>query len=45
MEGKDTEQVPDDHPREDDRNELAEGAPMPDPEDKDAGAEDDPQAD
>jgi hypothetical protein len=38
------ETVPE-HPREDDRNEEAEGSPIPDPEEKDANAEDDPQAD
>ncbi len=38
------ETVPE-HPREDDRNEEAEGSPIPDPEEKDTNAEDDPQAD
>jgi hypothetical protein len=38
------ETVPE-HPREDDRNEEAEGSPIPDPEEKDTSAEDDPQAD
>jgi hypothetical protein len=38
------EKVPE-HPREDDRNEEAEGSPIPDPEEEDTGAEDDPQAD
>jgi hypothetical protein len=33
------------HPRDDDRNEEAEGSPVPDPEEKDTTAEDDPQAD
>jgi hypothetical protein len=33
------------HPRDDDRNEEAEGTPIPDPEEKDTTAEDDPQAD
>jgi hypothetical protein len=33
------------HPREDDRNEEVDESPVPDPEDKDTPAEDDPQAD
>jgi hypothetical protein len=33
------------HPRDDDRNEEAEGNPIPDPEEEDTTAEDDPQAD
>jgi hypothetical protein len=33
------------HPRDDDRNEEAEGTPIPDPEEKDTTAEDDPEAD
>jgi hypothetical protein len=33
------------HPREDDRNELVEGSPVPDPTADDAGAEDVPEAD
>jgi hypothetical protein len=33
------------HPRDDDRNEEAEGSPIPDPEEEDTTAEDDPQAD
>jgi hypothetical protein len=33
------------HPREDDRNEEAEGSPIPDSEEEDTSAEDDPQAD
>ncbi len=33
------------HPREDDRNEELEESPIPDPEAKDTGAGDDPQAD
>jgi len=33
------------HPREDDRNEEIEESPVPDPEAKDTGAADDPQAD
>ena len=33
------------HPRDDDRNDEAEGSPIPDPEEKDTTAEDDPQAD
>jgi hypothetical protein len=40
MEGKDTQA-----PREDDRNEELEESPVPDPEDKDTGADDDPDAD
>jgi hypothetical protein len=32
-------------PREDDRNEELEGSPIPDPEEEDTTAEDDPQAD
>ena len=31
--------------REDDRNELVEGSPIPDPEDEDPGADDVPEAD
>jgi hypothetical protein len=38
------EKVPE-HPREDDRNEEAEGSPIPDPDEEDTSAEDDPQAD
>ena len=33
------------HPRDDDRNDEAEGSPIPDPEEKDTTAEDDPEAD
>jgi hypothetical protein len=33
------------HPRDDDRNEETEGSPIPDPEEEDTTAEDDPQAD
>jgi hypothetical protein len=33
------------HPRDDDRNEELEGSPVPDPEEEDTTAEDDPQAD
>jgi hypothetical protein len=33
------------HPREDDRNEEIDESPVPDPEDKDTNAGDDPQAD
>jgi hypothetical protein len=33
------------HPREDDRNEEAEGSPIPDPEEEDTSAEDVPEAD
>jgi hypothetical protein len=39
-ETKDTE-----HPREDDRNELLDESPVPDPEAKRPGREDDPSAD
>jgi hypothetical protein len=35
----------DQHPREDNRNEEVEGSPIPDPEEEDTTAEDDPQAD
>ena len=35
----------DTHPREDDRNAELEQSPVPDPEDKDTGAGDDPEAD
>jgi hypothetical protein len=45
MEGKDTEQVPDRPSRDDDRNELVEGSPVPDPEDEQLGADDVPEAD
>ena len=40
MEGQDTR-----HPREDDRNEELDQSPIPDPEDKDTRAGDDPEAD
>ena len=33
------------HPREDDRNEEIEGSPIPDPEEEQGNAEDDPGAD
>lgn len=33
------------HPREDDRNEELDESPIPDPEENDAGTEDDPEAD
>jgi hypothetical protein len=33
------------HPRDDDRNEEVEGSPIPDPEEKETTAEDDPEAD
>jgi hypothetical protein len=33
------------HPRDDDRNEEDEGSPIPDPEEENTTAEDDPQAD
>jgi hypothetical protein len=33
------------HPREDDRNDELEESPVPDPARKDAGADDDPEAD
>jgi hypothetical protein len=33
------------HPRDDDRNEERDESPIPDPEENDAGAEDDPEAD
>jgi hypothetical protein len=45
MEGKDTEQVSGDQGREDDRNELAEGSPVPDPTEEQGDAGDVPQAD
>jgi hypothetical protein len=35
----------DTHPREDDRNDELDDSPVPDPEESEAGAEDDPQAD
>jgi hypothetical protein len=34
-----------DHPREDDRNDELDESPVPDPEDGDGDAEDDPEAD
>jgi len=40
MEEQDTQE-----PREDDRNDELDQSPAPDPEEKDSGAEDDPQAD
>jgi len=40
------ENVPQETPREDDRNEELPGSPVPDPEDKDPGrVDEDPQAD
>lgn len=45
MEGKDTEGLPEGTPREDDRNELVEGSPIPDPEEEDTGSDDVPEAD
>jgi hypothetical protein len=33
------------HPRDDDRNDEVEGSPVPDPEQEDTTAEDDPEAD
>jgi hypothetical protein len=45
MEAKDTEQQSRSNPREDDRNEEADGTPIPDPEEERGTAEDDPQAD
>jgi hypothetical protein len=38
------EKVPQ-HPRDDDRNEEATGSPVPDPEEEDTNADDDPGAD
>jgi hypothetical protein len=35
----------DTHPREDDRNDEVDESPVPDPEEKETDAEDDPQAD
>jgi hypothetical protein len=35
----------DTHPRDDDRNDELDESPVPDPEEKDTTAEDDPQAD
>jgi hypothetical protein len=35
----------DTHPREDDRNDELDESPVPDPEESERGAEDDPQAD
>jgi hypothetical protein len=40
-----TEPAKDMHPREDDRNEELEESPVPDPTEKQTGAEDDPGAD
>jgi hypothetical protein len=45
MEGKDTEQVSTDSDRRDDRNELDDGTPIPDPEEDRGDAEDVPSAD
>jgi hypothetical protein len=45
MSDQDTERRDEDHPREDDRNEVAEGSPIPDPEEEQGDAEDVPQAD
>jgi hypothetical protein len=45
MSTQDTERQGDGHPREDDRNEELDESPVPDPEAKDTGAGDDPEAD
>jgi hypothetical protein len=45
MEGKDTEQVSAALGREDDRNELEEGSPIPNPENEHPGDDDIPGAD
>ncbi len=45
MEAKDTEQTTESNPREDDRNEEIEGSPIPDPEEEQGTATDDPGAD
>jgi hypothetical protein len=45
MEGKDTEGFPEGRPREDDRDELVEGSPIPDPEAEEPDADDVPEAD
>jgi hypothetical protein len=45
METKDTEHPRREQPRDDDRDEELDQSPVPDPEAKNTGAEDDPQAD
>jgi hypothetical protein len=45
MEGKDTQEVSADLGREDDRNELEEGSPVPDPEKEEPGSDELPGAD
>jgi hypothetical protein len=45
MDDKDTEQISEHRGRKDDRNELAEGSPVPDPEDEGPGSDDMPEAD
>jgi hypothetical protein len=45
MNAEDTEPQDDDHPRGDDRNEELPESPVPDPEEKDYPAKDDPVAD
>ena len=45
MEGKDTEEVFEGQGREDDRNVLEEGSPVPDPEDQEFGSDELPEAD
>jgi hypothetical protein len=44
MSEQDTQRAADEHPRDDDLNET-EGSPVPDPEDEQGDAEDDPEAD
>jgi hypothetical protein len=45
MSDQDTERRDEGHPREDDRNDVEEGSPIPDPEEEQGDAEDVPQAD
>jgi len=45
MEGKDTGEDFEDQSREDDRNVLEEGSPVPDPDDQEFGSDELPEAD
>ena len=45
MDDKGTERISEPPARKDDRNELVEGSPIPDPEDEEPGSDDIPEAD